>query len=110
MNALAMKARPLGHPIGYHAIHPDVSLNFQMNRWFSWVGDVGMLDEMRTVAPRITTYADWQREFAALAQQALANVRNPAQNLKAAYYFGPPSSSFRLTTHSASPCASNSCD
>ena len=58
-------SRP-GPPIGYHAIHPDVSLNFQMNRWFSWVGDVGMLDEMRTVAPRITTYADWQREFAAL--------------------------------------------
>ena len=85
MNAQAMKARPLGHPIGYHAIHPDVSLNFQMNRWFSWVGDVGMLDDMRTVAPRITTYADWQREFAALAQQALANVRNPAQILKAAY-------------------------
>jgi pimeloyl-ACP methyl ester carboxylesterase len=69
-------------PIGYHAIHPDVSLNFQMNRWFGWVGDVDMLDEMREVAPRITTYADWQREFAALAQQALAK----AQNLKAAYY------------------------
>ena len=40
-------------PIGYHAIHPDVSLNFQMNRCFSWVGDVSMLDEMRRVAPRI---------------------------------------------------------
>ena len=86
MNAQAMKASSLSHPIGYHAIHPDESLNFQMNRWFSWVGDVGMLDELRTVAPRIMTYADWQREFAALAQQALANVRNPAQNLKAAYY------------------------
>lgn len=86
MNAQAMKASPLSHLVGYHAIHPDESLNFQMNRWFSWVGDAGMLDEMRTVAPRITTYADWQREFAALAQQALASVQNPAQNLKAAYY------------------------
>lgn len=82
MNAQALMASTLSHPIGYHAIHPDVSLNFQMNRWFSWVGDVGMLDEMRTVAPRITAYADWQREFAALAQQAIAK----AQNLKAAYY------------------------
>lgn len=82
MNAQAMKASPLSHPIGYHAIHPDESLNFQMNRWFSWVGDVDMLEEMRTVAPRIATYADWQREFALLAQQALAQ----AQNLKAAYY------------------------
>jgi len=69
-------------PIGYHAIHPDVGLNFQMNRWFGWVGDASMLDEMRAVAPRITTYADWQREFAALAQQALAR----GQMLKAAYY------------------------
>ena len=70
-------------PIGHHAIHPDVSLNFQMNRWFSWVGDVDMLEEMRTVAPRIATYADWQREFAALAQQALTT----GKNVRAAYYF-----------------------
>lgn len=69
-------------PIGYHAIHPDVSLNFQMNRCFGFVGDVSMLDEMRSVAPRITTYADWHREFAALAQQSLAKN----QMLKAAYY------------------------
>ena len=68
-------------PVGYHAIHPDVSLNFQMNRWFGLVGDVSMLDEMRMVALRITTYADWQREFAALAQRALAK----GQMLKAAY-------------------------
>ena len=25
-------------PWGYHQIHPDVSMNFQMNRWFGWVG------------------------------------------------------------------------
>ena len=68
--------------VGYHAVHPDVSLNFQINRWFSWVGEAGMLDEMRTVAPRIATYADWQREFAALAQQALTEEHK----LRAAYY------------------------
>ena len=85
MNAQVMKASPprlLGLPSGYHAIHPDVSLNFQMNRWFGLVGDASMLDEMRTVAPRITTYADWHRDFAALAQRALAK----GQMLKAAYY------------------------
>ena len=84
MNAQVMKTIPpslLSLPSGYHAIHPDVSLNFQMNRWFGLVGDVSMLDDMRTVAPRITTYADWHREFAALAQQALAK----GQMLKAAY-------------------------
>ena len=77
----SLLSRP-GLPIGYHTIHPDVGLNFQMNRFFGLVGDVSMLDEMRTVAPRITTYADWRRKFAALAQQALAK----AQMLKAAYY------------------------
>jgi len=40
-------------PIGYHALHGDVSLNFQMNRFYNWVGDPRMLDEMRAVAPRI---------------------------------------------------------
>ena len=72
--------------VGYHAIHPDVSLNFQMNRWFSWIGEMGMLDEMRTVAPRIATYADWQREFSTLAQKALAKAQIDGQNLRAAYY------------------------
>ena len=59
MNAQVMKAiapsvlsRP-GPPVGYHAIHPDVSLNFQMNRWFGLVGDVSMLDEMRSEERRV---------------------------------------------------------
>ena len=76
----SLLSRP-GPPIGYHFIHPDVSLNFQMNRYFGLAGDVSMLDEMRAVASRITTYADWHREFAALEQQALAK----GQVLKAAY-------------------------
>jgi hypothetical protein len=41
-------------PVGTHPLHQDVSMNFQMNRWFSWVGEPGILDEMRSVAPRIT--------------------------------------------------------
>jgi len=56
--------------IGYHDLHPNVSMNFQMNRWYSWVGEPGMLEEMRMAAPRIATYADWKREFLALAERA----------------------------------------
>jgi hypothetical protein len=26
-------------PVGYHALHPDVALNFQLNRFWNWVGD-----------------------------------------------------------------------
>ena len=95
--------------VGYHAVHPDVSLNFQINRWFSWVGEPGMLDEMRTVAPRIATYADWQREFAALAQHALTEEHW----LRAAYYLRItcvlPSSFCRPVTRNASRCASSFC-
>ena len=69
-------------PIGYHALHRDVSLNFQMNRFYNWVGDPQMLDEMRAVAPRINDYADYTREFRTLAEQALAQGRN----LKGAFY------------------------
>jgi pimeloyl-ACP methyl ester carboxylesterase len=62
-------------PIGYHSLHPDVSMNFQMNRWFGWVGEPDMLDEMRMAAPRIATYADWKREFVALAKRATQQGR-----------------------------------
>ncbi len=57
-------------PVGYHSLHPDVSMNFQMNRLYGCVGESEMLAEMRTVAPRISTYADWKREFVALAESA----------------------------------------
>ena len=41
---------------GYFQLHPDVSMNFQMSRWFNGVGEADMLDEMRRIAPasRIT--------------------------------------------------------
>ena len=61
---------PITFPIGYHSLHPDVSMNFQMNRWYSWVGESAMLDEMRIAAPQIATYADWKREFVRLAERA----------------------------------------
>ena len=62
--------QPVTFPVGFHSLHPDASMNFQMNRWFGWVGEPDMLEEMRTAAPRIVTYADWKREFVALAERA----------------------------------------
>lgn len=35
-------------PVGYHNLDPEISMNFQMNRWFGWVGEKGMLDEMQS--------------------------------------------------------------
>ncbi|MGO4684578.1 alpha/beta hydrolase [Hyphomicrobium sp. 2TAF46] len=64
------KSARIRFPVGYHSLHPDVSMNFQMNRWYSWVGEPDMLQEMRVAAPRISNYADWTREFVALAKLA----------------------------------------
>lgn len=69
-------------PVGYYMLHPDISLNFQMNRWYNWVGDNHMLTEMQKVASRIRSYTDFKREFLALAEQARANQ----QDLKCAIY------------------------
>ena len=60
-------------PVGYQSLHPNVSMNFQMNRWYGCVGEPEMIEEMRAVAPRISTYADWKREFVALAERASKN-------------------------------------
>ncbi len=70
-------------PVGFHLLHPDISMNFQMNRWFSWVGEPGMLDDMRSVAPRIANYVDWKREFLALAE----NAAGQGHVLRAGFYF-----------------------
>jgi len=42
-----------------------------------------MLDEMRSVAPRIANYADWKREFLALAENAASH----GHILRAGFYF-----------------------
>lgn len=74
---------PMTFPVGYHSLHPDASMNFQMNRWFGWVGEPDMLQEMRTASARIVTYADWKREFLALAERASKQGRD----LRAGFYW-----------------------
>jgi WD40 repeat protein len=69
-------------PVGYYPLHPNVSLNFQMNRFWNWVGDKQMLDELRAAGTRINSYDDWAREMFDLSDKALAAGRR----LPAAYY------------------------
>lgn len=70
-------------PVGFHQLHQDISMNFQMNRWFGWVGEEEMLDEMRSVAPHIASYTDWKREFLALAESA----SRQGHILRAGFYY-----------------------
>jgi pimeloyl-ACP methyl ester carboxylesterase len=71
---------PTTFAVGYHQIHADVSLNYQMNRFSTGTPD--MIAEMRGVALKIRDYTDYTREFLGLSDQALQK----GEVLKGAYY------------------------
>ena len=73
--------------VGYYSIHPDVSLNYQMNRFSD--GSEQMLNEMREVTPRIKNYADYTRELLALSEKAYSQNRllHAACYLRSAEFF-----------------------
>jgi len=56
-------------PIGFHRFHPDVSINFQCNRWVQWIGP-SAIDEVSELASRANTYPELIDAFLALAEQA----------------------------------------
>jgi pimeloyl-ACP methyl ester carboxylesterase len=69
--------------IGYEDhLHPEPSMNFQMNRWINYLGP-GALEELQGIGARLLDIPSYRREFFALAQKALFQGRN----LHAAYYF-----------------------
>ena len=70
-----------GFPVGYYDdLHPDPSLNFEMNRFST--GEADMVEEMRSVGPRIHDLREYTREFLALGEAALER----GEKLKGAYY------------------------
>jgi pimeloyl-ACP methyl ester carboxylesterase len=72
-------------PIGYHDLHPDISINFQLNRFYNWVGDESMLTEMRETLGGVkdpTDYPMFTRLVLDLGEKALARH----EVLKGAYY------------------------
>jgi pimeloyl-ACP methyl ester carboxylesterase len=68
-------------PIGYQRFHPDVSINFQCNRWVEWIGP-SAIDEVAEMASRANTYPEVIDGFLALAERARAADRA----LAGAYY------------------------
>jgi alpha-beta hydrolase superfamily lysophospholipase len=60
-------------PIGFHRIHPDVSINYQLNRFSD--GSPAMVEAMRKVAPKIVDYRDYTRELSALSREAYERGR-----------------------------------
>jgi pimeloyl-ACP methyl ester carboxylesterase len=80
----AQRAGPF--PVGYHQLHPDISLNYQMNRF---LGNANALEEIRSAAPKIHDYADFVRESLALSERALSGGErlNGALYLRSAEFF-----------------------
>ncbi|WP_342481532.1 alpha/beta hydrolase [Paenibacillus sp. FSL L8-0340] len=70
-------------PVGLYDLHPNVSINFQMNRFYNWTNDEDMLREMREAARSIHSYEELVHSFIQLGNQALEQDKK----LKAAYYF-----------------------
>jgi len=69
--------------VGYYDhLHIEPSINFQMNRWINYLG-VSALEDMQAIAPKLTDFPSYLREFLALADKALSEGRI----LHAAYYF-----------------------
>jgi pimeloyl-ACP methyl ester carboxylesterase len=68
-------------PIGYRQFHPDVSVNFQCNRWVEWIGP-SAVDEVAELAAHANTYPELIDGFLGLAEQARAADRTFA----GAYY------------------------
>ncbi|MDF1495235.1 alpha/beta hydrolase [Caproiciproducens sp. CPB-2] len=70
-------------PVGLFQMHPDVSVNFQMNRFYNWSNDETMREEMQAASPSIRSYEDLIASFTRLGNQAL----DRDEKLKAAPYF-----------------------
>jgi pimeloyl-ACP methyl ester carboxylesterase len=79
--AIASQRRFEGFPVGYYDdLHPDFRMNYEMNRFST--GEADMIEEMRSVSPRIHDLRDYSRELFALGEAALGR----GEKLKGAYY------------------------
>jgi len=72
----------ISFPIGYHELHPNISINFQLNRFYGWVGDDSMLTEMQAAVSGVTDYPTFTKIILGLGEAALARH----EVLKGAYY------------------------
>jgi pimeloyl-ACP methyl ester carboxylesterase len=80
--AVPPKNPDISFPIGYHNLHPNISVNFQLNRFYGWVGDDSMLTEMHDALAGVDDYPTFTKIILDLGEKALA--RHEA--LKGAYY------------------------
>jgi alpha-beta hydrolase superfamily lysophospholipase len=68
-------------PVGYHRFHKSKSLNFQMNRWYSW--GFARFEDMAEAGRRISSFEEWPTEMLKLAEIAVSEGRL----MNAAFYY-----------------------
>jgi pimeloyl-ACP methyl ester carboxylesterase len=77
-------------PIGIHQFHPDVSINFQCNRWVQWMGP-SAIAELTEMAAHANTYPELIDGFLGLAERArvAGRIVDGAYYDRAAEFFIP---------------------
>jgi hypothetical protein len=100
--AAAATASAFSFPIGYYDLHPDVSINFQLNRFYGWVGVDSMLTEMREALAGVNDYPAFTKIVLDLGEKALAGTKCA----KGPTICVSPSSSCPLATRARCPHAS----
>jgi pimeloyl-ACP methyl ester carboxylesterase len=81
MNPLGPRIDGNTPPVGFRRYHPDVSQNFECNRWVESIGP-DAIDEVAELAGRCTTFPEWIDGYLRLAE--LARVAD--RPLASAYY------------------------
>jgi pimeloyl-ACP methyl ester carboxylesterase len=69
-------------------LHPDASLNFQLNRWMAY-GGPRWFEDVRPVVSKLTSYDAWKDTFVILGEKALSDGRpfHAALHFRSAEFF-----------------------
>ncbi|MCR5141215.1 MAG: alpha/beta fold hydrolase [Ruminococcus sp.] len=74
-------SRPVKLKSGVYKLNPERNFDYQLNRVINWDG--GRIEDIKPIAGRIKTSADWKRELIALGNTAMKE--NRIQNVIAYY-------------------------
>ena len=74
--------------VGWSELHPDTSLNFQLNRWAAY-GGPRWVEDVRPVVSKLTSYEAWKNTFVTLGETALSDGRpfHAALHFRCAEFF-----------------------
>jgi alpha-beta hydrolase superfamily lysophospholipase len=81
--------------VGWYELHPDVSLNFQLNRWAAMGGGPEWIADVRPQLALLRDYDSWRNTFVRLGETAAAQGRtlHAALHFRCAEFFMVPSDS-----------------